>query len=152
MISLIINTKTIESKIYKKFTNFLIQKGKKEYVLNQLTVTLFKLKKAYKINYAKLIWLLLKKLHTSIEIKTIKKKGRVHNIPVPINYGRQIYLASKWLAIGIRSNLIRTSLSNKLYSELNLLFKTTSQSLSHQAKIKNARAVCAHKSQIHYRW
>lgn len=152
MISLILNIKTTESKIYKKFTSFLIKKGKKEYVLNQLAITLFKLKKAYKINYAKLIWTFLKKLHTSIEIKTIKKKGRVHNIPIPINYGRQIYLASKWLASGIRLSLTRASLSKKLYSELNLLIKTTSQSLSHQAKIKNARAVCAHKSQIHYRW
>lgn len=152
MISLIINTKTIESKIYKKFTSFLIQKGKKEYVLNQLAITLFKLKKMYKINYAKFIWVLLKRLHTSIEIKTVKKKGRTHNIPVPINYGRQIYLAAKWLAAGIRSSLTRASLSKKLYSELNLLFKTPNQSSSHQAKIKNARAVCAHKSQIHYRW
>jgi len=109
-----------------KFVNYLMKKGKKSTAENLLFNAFKIIKYKHKQNPIKVFYIAIKKALPYIELKPTIKRGRTFQIPTPINYKRQYFLAIKNI-IEISSERIEKTMADKLSSELISITKDKSK-------------------------
>jgi small subunit ribosomal protein S7 len=100
-----------------KFINYLMKKGKKSVAENLLFKALRKIKLNHGQHPFKLFYLAIKKSLPYIELKPTIRRGRTFQIPTPISYKRQLFLAIKNI-IAVAKERNEKSMSDKLSLEL----------------------------------
>jgi hypothetical protein len=117
----------------------------------------------FNITTVNFIWQLYKKLHSSIEVRTYKKRGRIFNTPFIISYNRQIFQTIKWLKTYLSINNNKISKKEKLLLMCFSLFsfdtkydylleKIEKTSILFELKNNNYNISLKHKMYAHYRW
>lgn len=109
-----------------KFINYLMKKGKKSIAENLLFNSLKRVKFHYKQNPIKVFYIAIKKALPYIELKPTIKRGRTFQVPTPINYKRQLFLAIKNIILVAKERSEKT-MSDKLSSEFFSIIKGQSK-------------------------
>ncbi len=109
-----------------KFINYLMKKGKKSIAENLLFDSLKRIKYFYKQNPIKVFYVAIKKALPYIELKPTIKRGRTFQVPTPINYKRQLFLAIKNIIL-ISKERSEKTMSDKLSSEFINIIKGQSK-------------------------
>jgi ribosomal protein S7 len=134
-----------------KLLNIILKKGKKEYTNNNATILLFKLQKQINCSYSKIIWIVFKALHTTLECRAVKRRGRITNIPFKIHYFRQFYLSCKWLFKSTLINTNKIKTIKKIILEFDKIIKKESNE-TQKLRAKNSNLVFSNRGNSHYRW
>ena len=121
-----LNNSIQNNSLILKFINYLMKKGKKSIAENLLFETLKKIKFNYKQNPIKIFYLAIKKALPYIELKPTIKRGRTFQVPTPINYKRQLFLAIKNIILVSKERSEKT-MSDKLSSEFVSIVKGQSK-------------------------
>ena len=109
-----------------KFINYLMKKGKKSIAENIIFETLKNIKFKYKQNPIKVFYTAIKKALPYIELKPTIKRGRTFQVPTPINYKRQLFLAIKNI-MAIAKERNEKTMSDKLSAEFINIIKGQSK-------------------------
>lgn len=143
------NSSVSYNNLYIKFINLIFKQGQKSFWEKKIASLFFILKK--KLNYSR-NYILLKiflRLHTKVEIRTVKSRKRVNIIPFFIKLKRRYFLALKWLLSSAKAK--KASFQQNLLLEILLVLnKKTSVSLS--LLKENNLLSYKNRANMHFRW
>jgi small subunit ribosomal protein S7 len=137
--------------LYNKFISFVFKNGIKGVWEKNFSSIFFILRK--KLNYSR-SFILLKifmRLHTKVELRTIKTRRRINLVPFFIKIKRRFFLALKWLLKSIKRNKMRVSLKEKLLLEILVIFQKKSCFSIQELKTNNLLAY-KNRANSHFRW
>lgn len=148
---------------YSKLLNSLYIKGKKESWINDFHYIMNYFSNNFQISISNFLWQLFKKLHSSVEMRVYKKRGRIFNTPFIIPYTRQIFQVVKWLKIYLKTNKNKLNKKDKIiimcFSILSfeskyyeLLERIEKNGSVIDLKKNNYSLSVKHKMYAHYRW
>lgn len=140
-----------EKTLYDKFLGFLIKKGNKIKAKKILDSSFIKLSKKTGLLPRQLLLNLYLKLNSFVEIKKVRIRRSSHFVPFSISVKRRIYLIVKWLMIIVNNDTRKIPSSEKIYTELFNLLKTSS-SKSLKLRHLNVSKAASNRSNIHFRW
>lgn len=145
--------KAIKNNLYNKFVGLLNKKGlkiKAKYILDR---ALLLTSKKMPVSTNTILITIFLKLHTFIEVKSVKIKRRVVFVPFYINYKRRIYLIIKWILLAVKRDTRKVPLFQKLSFEfVKLLAKKNLKSYTLELKKQNVDLALKNRSNTHYRW
>ncbi len=137
--------------LYSKFVSFIFKKGKKFFWDTALALIFSNL--SLKFSYSRSIILakIFIRLFTRVELKKVSSKKRISYIPVFITVKRSLFLALKWIFLGVLNNTTKISFYNKLYIELVQLLALKSCFTLKKLEDNNFHSF-NNRSNVHYRW
>ncbi len=137
--------------LYNIFLGYLIKKGNKIQAKRILDLTFLSLSQKLNMPLNIILRKILKKMGSSIEIKTIKMRKNTHVIPFAINHNRKNYLLVKKIMDSVKEDSSNRPIHEKLTDELaSILTDKSSKSLQkNKAALKQA---ILNRSNIHFRW
>mgnify|MGYP000621883905 CR=1 FL=1 len=130
--------------------NFIIKNGKKELAKFLFSSALIKASKKTKVGCQLLLVTIFKKLHSSIEVKTIKRRFKILNIPFFISSTRQLFLKLKLFFSAVKLNSNNISYSNKICFELISIFKSN-KAKGIFLKNQNLNLALLNRANLHFR-
>lgn len=137
--------------LYQSLLNFFLKKGKKSSIKKAIDRALLALQ--IKLNCS-LHFVLLKffsTMHTYVEVKTVRFRGKSSAVPFALSRNRRIYLALKLLSLGIKSNTKPVSFEQKFVNEMEHIINNK-QCVALNLLQQNNEAAARNKAHIHYRW
>jgi len=143
--------KNKKTTFYKKFLGSLIKQGKKVVAKRILERSLTKVSKKTKYSIHTILRVISSKLTSWIEIKKVKLRRNVYNVPYPLTSRRQQFLKIKWILDEVKKDNKKLKTSEKLSAQMiDLLINKKSKILLRKKYIQ--RDAIANQSNIHYRW
>jgi ribosomal protein S7 len=147
------SNKVVKNNLYNKFVGLLNKKGlkiKAKYILDR---ALLLTSKKLPVSTNSILLAIFLKLHTFIEVKSVKIKRRVVFVPFYISYKRRIYLVIKWILLATRRDTRKIPLFQKLSFEfIKLLAKKNLKSYTLELRKQNTELALKNRSNTHYRW
>lgn len=140
-----------QNNIYNKLIGCLTKNGKKSISQQIVFEVIEEVSSFLKIKSVDLIKIIVTRLGTIVELKTVRLRKNIFKVPTPVHSSRRNYLIIKNLLDVINSNSSNQSIKKRLVQEiLNIVNFKGSKILSFRANtIKDA---FKNKSNIHYRW
>jgi len=138
----------------KRFTNFLIKKGKKVKaykILKNVFIILSNRFKKIIYNYS-IFFRFFFNLDTFVESRRVKSKNQMYFIPILLTKKRKVYLILSWLTKITTHNSLKMSISIKIALEFYLVLLKSSFSKCIFLKNMNNKNVLQNRSKMHYRW
>lgn len=142
--------KNLNKYIYDKILGSLTKKGKKNNAKRILDSSFVIASDSLGISSFIVCRNIFSKLNCNISVKHLKIRKRDFVVPFPLNSNRQDFMKTKWLISSLKESNSKTSLYNKLSSEMiNILLGKGSISLKKRAL--NNKEVLKNRSNTHYR-
>ena len=137
--------------LYHKLVNLVFKSGKKSFWEKSLSSLFFLLKK--KLNYSRnfILLKLFLRLHTKVEIRTVKSRKRINMIPFFIKFKRRCFLSLKWLLQAVKKNNTKNSLQQKLLIEILFVLRKKS-CISLNLLEENNLLSFKNRANMHFRW
>lgn len=146
----ILKKKQKKKTLLNAIITFITKKGKKELAKKIFQTALIKASKKTNLGCQFLLVNVFKRLHSSVEVKDVKRRRKFFKIPFFISLNRQRYLSIKWFFSSLKMNKNPISYSDKICLELVHILKTN-RAKSIFLKNQNLKLAVANRSNIHYR-
>jgi ribosomal protein S7 len=142
----------IELGFYERLINHILKKGKKEYTYTLAARMFFEhSKQSAKFKLERILYILAKKLHTTVECREVISRRRRFNVPFRISKYRTIYLACKWLVKTALLNKSKITTMEKLMIEIHKVVNNEKNE-AQKLRYKNFKLVTSNRGNIHFRW
>jgi ribosomal protein S7 len=142
----------LKQNFYEKLISCFLLKGKKSISKKIINFSLVKLSGKIKNLYLFFSHFFFK-LNCFIELKFIRLRKTLFNIPFSTTKKRRLFLSSKWVVDSIRNDKTKMASMFKLVGEFKHVFeKRISNSGSQSKKIYNVTQCVFNRSNIHFRW
>lgn len=146
-----LKAKIKKKSLLKALITFITKKGKKELVKKIFQTALINTSKKIHLGSHFLLVNIFKKLHSTVEVKEVKRRRKVFKIPFFIRPKRQKYLSIRWFFSAVKMNKNHIKFSDKISLELVQILKSN-RAKSVVLKNQNLKLAMANRSNIHYRW
>ena len=137
---------------YFGLLNSFIKKGKKIISKKIIDDTFFYLTQQTNKSSTDILLSLLYKLSCFVEVRKVKIKRRVVNIPFPVNFQRRFFIILKSLKMAIKDDKRKIILSKKIENEINLILFNPKMSKSLKYRSLNLGQARLSRSNVHFRW
>lgn len=136
---------------YKKFLGSLTKQGKKVAAKRILQHSLVKASTKTKRSIYVILVEISSLLNSWVEIKKVRLRRNVYNVPYPLTSRRQQFLKIKWILDEVKKDKKRVKTSEKLSAQMiDLLINKKSKILLRKNYVQ--RDVLANQANMHYRW
>lgn len=146
-----VQKKKNQSNIHNKLVGCLIKNGKKSLSEKIVFEILEEISLSLNLKVIDVIKILVIRIGTVVELKTVRLRKNVFKIPSPVQSARRNYLVVKSLLNAINITSSNQSVKNKLIQEiLSVINNKGSKILTTRSNI--IKEAFKNKSNLHYRW